>query len=737
MFAFAQAIGERPVEDARTLRAPRTWPPQRDRSQETGTNWRELLASRFESGGAAPDLAKRYAAFVVSPAFLGVLSPESAALDEKGALCGWGPREHVLREVFAEWAGFTKWFADALKTDERQRLSQVVLTLVSFDPWREANFASRLAIDLDWRVGQIIDGVRSIDPSPAPFLPPQNIGQDSQAAYALVLRNLIARGLVMPSRVLNRDKCMSEARLVSLAPRVRKMNHWNAQEPEHLEFWFQHLEGEAYDALLELWQEAADTDLAALLRCAIEVELAVCTWRSQKEADERHRMELRERGTELASWANEPGNQAALDQAAALVSAAREIAQIRVPSRQARRSWSTNGDKELELDEAKRRLIDAVAKDTPFAAGTVIEQLHKVRAVGQQAAPVQPTHFRGYLENLLVLLDERLESGSAPKELKAIAAHFGHRVLQEHHLLQEYAPGAWWHRKEPPPKEFAKLVLRRDDVDIPGPVEARLAEAAVHALADMRDLASRSGVLTKGEESHAACRVLLEFQCRWPDFRRYLTLAHQRRSLWAMTKPLMLALLRLNVPCVGPDLRFERKDAAENVDWTNIAHELGVRLRYSLDAEQADDPALTSLRESFCDFLLGRLLPPREGTAKSAPHESRPQLRQGYLRAIRHLGCNPKGRGHRTVHRLLELEQVPDVLKEARRAYEAVRRNSPEMAGADARRSLFSAFFVIRDAQVRAVGGEIAANAARTWYREARDAKNDWKWFSERKLIKS
>jgi len=228
-----------------------------------------------------------------------------------------------------------------------------------------------------------------------------------------------------------------------------------------------------------------------------------------------------------------------------------------------------------------------------------------------------------------------------------------------------------------------------------------------------------------------------DFLEKWPEVERQLVIAHQCGSLWAMTKQLLLAMRNLKgAPCVGPELRYEIKSTElASAGWKIMAHWLGTCLRTALDLEQGADPELFGLRTSWAEFLLERLLQPKSESRvdkHKPPHEESPIFRVRHLRALKHLRCNPEGKGHRIVHLVAEQDPSPEVVQEAKSVYEIVRRADGHIAPEAARRSLVAAFFLFREAQVRVAGGEVAPRARRTWYNEAQDAKRDYKWFFER-----
>ena len=207
-------------------------------------------------------------------------------------------------------------------------------------------------------------------------------------------------------------------------------------------------------------------------------------------------------------------------------------------------------------------------------------------------------------------------------------------------------------------------------------------------------------------------------------------------SLWDSLKPLLLALRRIPVPTVGSDLRYwpegPRDPNPPPEPWRWWPEQVASRLHHGLRIEQERDPELEGIRGQFGGFLLSRLK-----TKKGAPRPARGRLarvedmlepdpiwRLGYVKAVRALMTNPKGKGHCILDWSRRHDPDERVREEAKSAYREMRHGQAVPPRMSRRRPLFAAFLWLRWAHMVSLHQSVSDNGAqRTFRKEVRLAK--------------
>lgn len=214
-----------------------------------------------------------------------------------------------------------------------------------------------------------------------------------------------------------------------------------------------------------------------------------------------------------------------------------------------------------------------------------------------------------------------------------------------------------------------------------------------------------------------------QFTRRYVAFGHYddlLTFICTFGSIWEALKPLVLALRAMSQPCVPPDLRYWSEPDLDRVPvWSwipNVA--AGVVHRYAKEEERRD-ARLENLRLDFAAFCLERL---KTGEGDQ-PVEPNAVWREGYIRAVRDLRVNPRGRGHQVLHHARKNDPNPDVRAVADEAYSEMRHEERLPEKRSPRRAILGALWWLRRAHFIALRGESALDqpgALRTRNREGR-----------------
>lgn len=206
-------------------------------------------------------------------------------------------------------------------------------------------------------------------------------------------------------------------------------------------------------------------------------------------------------------------------------------------------------------------------------------------------------------------------------------------------------------------------------------------------------------------------------------------------GMWALLRPLALALRGLRTPCVASDLRYWPESSLEEPPppWRRIPELFAGAVHLLARKEQEHDHTLHDVRSKFARFLLERLT---TRTEKAKPKDSEPAVasrtepgpkepsamwRLVSIRAALELHVNPEGRGHRILHHAAEHDPDPDVRKLARSAYGRLRASPKLPDSVSPRRALLAAFWWLRQAHLIELGMPIdAVGAQRTLRKEVR-----------------
>jgi len=181
-------------------------------------------------------------------------------------------------------------------------------------------------------------------------------------------------------------------------------------------------------------------------------------------------------------------------------------------------------------------------------------------------------------------------------------------------------------------------------------------------------------------------------------------------GIWAGMKSLLLMIRTLKGPVFEPDLSWwlAHKNSKRAPGVVSLANDLMFGFQAFARTEQEDDPKLVDLRTELARFCVERLSTRKD---KSGPTEPDPTWRYGYVRALGELGVNPDGKGHRTLHHVMNDDDDRDVREAARKIYPRLREQRAAPEG-NPRRAVLAALWWIRQAQMIAVGAEVDSDGA-------------------------
>ncbi|MFG0243637.1 MAG: hypothetical protein ACF8R9_12695 [Phycisphaerales bacterium JB054] len=198
-------------------------------------------------------------------------------------------------------------------------------------------------------------------------------------------------------------------------------------------------------------------------------------------------------------------------------------------------------------------------------------------------------------------------------------------------------------------------------------------------------------------------------------------------SLWEATKPLLLAFRALGTRAVGSDLRYWNTSKPDDppTPWERFPRSLMNLLHHHMGDEQETDAELDGLRTQFASFCLDRLKTRQRRAAPPITEEdlieSDPAWREGFIQAARALRVNPGGKGHRILHWTSQHDPDEAVRELAAKAYTELRHQPRLPQGLSPRRTVFDAFWWLRQAHLSSLGEPIdEAGASRTREQEAR-----------------
>jgi len=181
-------------------------------------------------------------------------------------------------------------------------------------------------------------------------------------------------------------------------------------------------------------------------------------------------------------------------------------------------------------------------------------------------------------------------------------------------------------------------------------------------------------------------------------------------GLWAGMKALLLLIRALKGPAFEPDLSWwgSYKDSKRARGVVRLAHDLMFGFQTFARTEQEDDPKLVELRTDLARFCVERLSTRKD---KSGPTEPDATWRYGYVRALGELGVNPDGKGHQTLHHVMNDDADAEVRAAAQKVYPRLREQRAAPEG-NPRRAMLAALWWIRQAQMISVGVDVDADGA-------------------------
>jgi len=168
---------------------------------------------------------------------------------------------------------------------------------------------------------------------------------------------------------------------------------------------------------------------------------------------------------------------------------------------------------------------------------------------------------------------------------------------------------------------------------------------------------------------------------------------------------------------VAGDLRYWKEDGREDPPEPHrwIAERIATII-HSLKDKQIQDPKLKDLRSSLAEFFIKRLKTRKEASSQDLEDsdfvEDRWKWRYFYIRALRELKINPKGKGHKALHWVSKNDPHPEVRKEAKNAYKELRHQASLPSEASPRKALFAAYWWLRQAHLTELGVKIDISGA-------------------------
>ena len=168
---------------------------------------------------------------------------------------------------------------------------------------------------------------------------------------------------------------------------------------------------------------------------------------------------------------------------------------------------------------------------------------------------------------------------------------------------------------------------------------------------------------------------------------------------------------------IAGDLRYWKEDGREDPPEPHrwIAERIATII-HSLKYEQRKDPKLRDFRSSLGEFFIKRLKTRKEANSQDLEDsdfvEDRWKWRYFYIRALRELKINPKGKGHKALHWVSKNDPHPEVRKEAKNAYKELRHQVSLPSEASPRKALFAAYWWLRQAHLTELGVQIDISGA-------------------------
>lgn len=256
---------------------------------------------------------------------------------------------------------------------------------------------------------------------------------------------------------------------------------------------------------------------------------------------------------------------------------------------------------------------------------------------------------------------------------------------------------------------YAWMAVDLSDAWVDVTLRARLLRAAADEIGVLRPALRRAD-----EEAATMLERIV------PHYASCLFILFRLGTLWQATKPLLLAFRAIGTPAVSPDLRYWGVGRADDPPrpWEMIPRSLMNMLHHNMGRATSTDPQLEELRTEFAEFCLSRLKSkdPRrtEGQISQTATltESDPVWREGWIQAARALRVNPKGDGHHILHWVADNDPDEGVREVAREAYEELRHQPHLPRGYSPRRTVFDAFWWLRQAHLSSLNVSIDREGA-------------------------
>ena len=185
-------------------------------------------------------------------------------------------------------------------------------------------------------------------------------------------------------------------------------------------------------------------------------------------------------------------------------------------------------------------------------------------------------------------------------------------------------------------------------------------------------------------------------------------------SSWNTLKTFLLLFRSLQTPAVTSDLRGWkiRGESELPPEPYSIIPRCILRVFNLISNERKDDPKLESIRKEFASFCLSKLKTKKEKQGDHPPQnedfvEESPIWRYFYIRALRDLKINPKGKGHHVLRWVSRNDPQEEVRSMANIAYKELRHQVALPPNISSRKPLFAAFWWLRQAHLLELGVKI------------------------------
>jgi hypothetical protein len=183
------------------------------------------------------------------------------------------------------------------------------------------------------------------------------------------------------------------------------------------------------------------------------------------------------------------------------------------------------------------------------------------------------------------------------------------------------------------------------------------------------------------------------------------------KSHWVVIKHLLVTFSSLTTLAVANDLRYwdERHKDRVPQPWSWIPNYIVYMLRYFIRS-QPDKVAYKKLIEEFAQFCLTRIKTPKKVTIPEGDKlrnadfvDDRPIWRLCYIRALRELKINPKGKSHLVLKWVSVYDPNEEICAAAKTVYKTMRHENATPGAQHPAISFMMAFFWIKQAHFLAL----------------------------------